>query len=135
MQVDWKIVCQCAGYKSLKAAVVKDLTAARKAIKKYGRHYESLKEINREFQKALSLVYRYSVASGISFEDALGKAEADRTYSWRSYYQTCHVEKALGFKIERNIKQMGARGTKKWLKKMGASPERIKQRMLEFKRK
>lgn len=95
MNVDWKLVCQSSGYKSLKAAYVRDATDARKRIKQHGGTMRAPAKLYDAFQKALLGVYRISQRKGISFIDALNMAEKKRDYWWLNFYNTCEIERVL----------------------------------------
>lgn len=135
MQVDWKVVCQCAGYKSLKAAYISDAAEARIHAKRFGGAMRDPKELYRCFQKALALVYRYSSAMGIPFEEALDRAESGRGYWWMNYYQSHQISNVLGFQYPSTTKPNGIRGYLKDLKKCGFSKADRLERLNRFKRK
>lgn len=133
MQVDWKSVCQCAGYKSLKAAYIRDAAEAR-AHKKQGRYVmRKPDELYRAFQKALALVYRCAVAAGMPFEHALALTEADRSYWWLNYYQRHIVYRALQFSPVSAVKPQGLRGIRKYLKQQQHyTPAQRKERLRQL---
>lgn len=95
MNVDWKLVCQSSGYKSLKAAYVADAADARKRIKASGGSMRAHAELYAAFQKALVCVYRIAQRKEISFVDALNMAEKKRGYWWLNFYNTCEIERVL----------------------------------------
>lgn len=95
MNVDWKLVCQSSGYKSLKAAYVADAADARRRIKASGRSMRAPAELYAAFQRALVCVYRIAQRKEISFVDALNMAEKKRDYWWLNFYNTYEIERVL----------------------------------------
>ena len=130
MHVDWKTVCQCAGYKSLKAAYIKDAAEARAYRKRWNhRAMREPDELYRSFQKALALVYKYAVAMNQPFEQVLGMCEEARDYWWLNFYQTNHLRQVLNFTLPKTTKPEGIRGMRKYLKQQGYDPAVIKRRI------
>lgn len=83
MKIDWKYVATTPGYKSLKAAYIKD---ARNAAKQ--EHPMRKKEVFLElFNWVICRAKHYAHKLDVPIDHILNKWEKDRTYWWLNYYQ------------------------------------------------
>lgn len=122
MEIDWKKVSQCPGYKSLKAAYIKDAMAA-------GQHPNPMRkkpELYRHFQFAINRAKHYAHHLNCSIEDVLNDWEEKRDCWWLGYYTAHHRRK---FHSD-SIKPQGKAGLRKYYKRAYAHEPRILQRML-----
>lgn len=75
--INWKEVCQSPGYKSLKAAYVKDVKTKQR------NKADSLKQFNWVIARAK----HYASKRNVTLDVILNEWEADRNYWWLNYYQ------------------------------------------------
>lgn len=83
MKIDWKQLSQSAGYKSLKAAYIRDVQEAAKKKNPMRKKEEFLKL----FRWVMARAQHYAVRQGCSVEVVLNTWEANRDYWWLNYYQ------------------------------------------------
>lgn len=83
MKIDWKHVSQSPGYKSLKAAYIRDVTDAGKRKNPMRDKAEFLKHFNWVINRAK----HYAHKKGVTIDVILNKWEEDRSYWWLNYYQ------------------------------------------------
>ena len=93
MKRDWKKIAASEGYKSLKAAYVKDVQNAQKDVRR-GRNPLRDKKVFREyFKDAIGLAMKYSDQWNIPIEDVLNHWESVRNYWWLNFYQKVHLKR------------------------------------------
>lgn len=87
MKVDWKVVCQSAGYVSIKKAYASQLASSNCSMQRHGqgRTYD-LKEAKRLFAWVISRAIHYAYHKQTTVDVILNEWESKRTYSCRSYY-------------------------------------------------
>ena len=86
MKIDWKQVSKSAGYRSLKAAYISDVTAYRSRGRSKATYL-------KHFNWVISRAKHYSAKTGRSLIEILDEWEAKRTYCWLNYYQDCNQRK------------------------------------------
>lgn len=116
MKVDWKYFSKTDGYKSLKAAYMRD-------VKKAGnerRPMHSKEELYKHFQWVINRCVHYAHALNKKPWEVLDKWELKRDYWWLNSYQESRQPKIRPMSISR--KPMGIRGIKKHYKS-GCHPD------------
>ena len=103
MKIDWKKVSKSPGYKSLKAAYIKDVTAKRRS--------RSKEEFYNTFQGVICRAKHYSHHTGEPIEDILTKWEESRSGWWYGFYKN----KPPKFHTN-SLKPMGIKGISKFYK-------------------
>lgn len=95
MKIDWKIVCQSAGYKSLKAAYQKTLqNLQRYSSDKHTWYVErEKKEAKDKFQWVIARATHYAHYLNTTIDAILDNWEDKRNYNWQNYYQDCRQPK------------------------------------------
>lgn len=86
MKIDWKVVAQSPGYKSLKAAYIRDTHEAGQYQARGRRPMRSKQEFLKLFQWVIGRAQHYAVRQCRSVEEVLNEWEAGRTYWWLNYY-------------------------------------------------
>lgn len=87
MKINWKIVAASPGYKSLKAAMVRDIQSSAKTEQK-GRHPMRRKaEFTILFNWVIARAKHYAEFRGVTLCTILNEWEGKRDYWWLSYYQ------------------------------------------------
>jgi hypothetical protein len=95
MKINWKEVSKSPGYKSLKAAYIKDVIEAEEYRAKHGSSSRGKAEFLKRFNWVISRAKHYSHVQGIPLSQVLNKWEAGRDYWWFNYYQDCNQPKLL----------------------------------------
>lgn len=124
MKIDWKHLASTTGYKSLKAAYIKDVQEASKRSRSMRKKDEFLELFNWVICRAK----HYAHHTGKTIEQILDEWESKRTYWWLNYYQDCRQPK---FKTG-SVKAMGVNGLRKYYKRQGYDPETIKSLLQKF---
>lgn len=89
MNIDWKVVSQSAGYKSLKAAYESDVQEAHKETQRGRRPMRDKKEFRKLFDWVISRAIHYAYHKQTTVDVILNEWESHRNY-WRlNYYQEC----------------------------------------------
>lgn len=96
MPIDWKHLATTTGYKSLKAAYIRDVQGSRRQKHPLRRKAEFL----RKFQWVISRAKHYAYHTGESIESILNSWEEKRNYWWLNYYQECNQPKFHSYSIE-----------------------------------
>lgn len=87
MKVDWKLVCQSAGYKSIRKQYAKTLSSANRSKQRHNQSMKyDLKECTTKFAWIISRAIHYAHHKQTTVDLILNEWEEKRTYSWRSYY-------------------------------------------------
>lgn len=97
MDIDWKVVAQSPGYKSLKAAYIFDVHSRRHM---YARDKE---ERYKKFQWVIGRAQHYADHTSLRLEEVLNQWEHKRDYWWVNFYQECNQPKLASGK-PRNVK-------------------------------
>jgi hypothetical protein len=87
MKIDWKKVAASPGYKSLKAAYIKDVQGNQRWVRKGVRPMRDKAEFLRHFRWVISRAMYYAHRYNRPIEAVLWSWESDRTYWWLNYYQ------------------------------------------------
>lgn len=126
MKINWKQVAQSPGYKSLKAAYIKDVkeSASRKNPMRGKAEYLEL------FNWVINRAKYYAHHTGMSIEDVLLGWESKRNYWWLNYYQEGNQPKLRSDAI----KPKGIRGLRKSYKEMAGwyNPGRLRKVLQEL---
>jgi hypothetical protein len=120
MKIDWKHLATTPGYKSLKAAYVKDVQEAAKQKSPMRKKDEFL----RQFNWIINRAKHYSYQTGKSIETILNEWEEVRQGWWFGYYQNSRQPKFHS----NSIKNKGIRGVCKYYKNCCFSAPRAVQR-------
>ena len=121
MKIDWKKLAQSPGYKSLKAAYIRDVREA--ANRKDS--VQKKKEFLRLFRKVINMAQHRAIRLDISVEQVLNEWENIRDHWWLNYYSDYHLKKLPSGK-PRNVKPQ--RPETYWRKDNWYSPvDRFKQ--------
>lgn len=87
MNIDWKVVSQSDGYKSLKAAYERDVQDAHKELQRGRRPMRDKQEFRKLFDWVISRAIHYAYHKQTTVDVILNQWEADRDYWWLNYYQ------------------------------------------------
>ena len=95
MQINYKTLSKSPGYKSLKAAVLRDVKPGRTCFNLHGcsTKLQCSGDPCFKFRWILDRVAHYSHKTGISPEIILNAWEEDRTYWYQNYYQDSNQPK------------------------------------------
>lgn len=110
MKVDWKYFSQTDGYKSLKAAYMRDVKQAGNER----RPMRSKEEFYERFQWVINRCVHYAHALNKKPWEVLDEWELKRGHWWLNFYQESRQPKIRPTSISR--KPMGIRGIKKHYK-------------------
>lgn len=104
MKINWKQLAQSPGYKSLKAALIKDIGGN-------GRNpsWRSKKELYKHFYWIIGRAKHYAHHIGLPVEEILRQWESDRKGGWFGYYQDRKPFNKFGTGKPRNVKPMSIR--------------------------
>ena len=83
MKIDWKYIATTPGYKSLKAAYIKDVMGNQR----YERPMRNKAEFLRHFKWVIGRALHYAHIFGLPLDFILDSWEDNRTYWWLNYYQ------------------------------------------------
>jgi hypothetical protein len=87
MNIDWKVVSQSDGYKSLKAAYAKDVQEAHKDTQRGRRPIRHKPEFRELFNFVISRAIHYAYHQNRTVSDVLNEWETKRGWSWwLNYY-------------------------------------------------
>lgn len=89
MKIDWKEVSKSEGYRSLKAAYIKDVQNSKK--QKYP--MRDKEEFLKHFNWVINRAKHYAVKKNISIIVVLNEWESKRKYWWLNYYKNCNQPK------------------------------------------
>jgi len=89
MRIDWKYLATTDGYKSLKAAYVRDVQKSAK----FKRPMRDKVEFLTQFRWVIGRAKHYAHHTGRSMESILNEWEENRAYWWLNYYQDCRQPK------------------------------------------
>lgn len=118
MQINWKEVCKCPGYITLKKAMTTDIT----------RKHRSKAESLKQFQWVIARAKHYAYHLRKPIQEVLNEWESKRDYWWLNYYQESRQPKLNKSEL---VKPMSIRTYHKrdhWLKK---DPVKRKKRNLD----
>lgn len=94
MKINWKKVAASPGYKSLKAAYIKDVQEFQQYEGRFGQKPMRDKEdFLRKFKWVIGRAMHYAYATESSIEFILNHWEEKRNYWWLNYYQDSHQPK------------------------------------------
>ena len=91
MNIDWKIVSQSNGYKSLKAAYEQDVQNAHKTSQSGCRPMRDKKEFREKFDWVIARAIHYAYHKQTTVDVILNQWESGRDYWWLNYYQISSV--------------------------------------------
>lgn len=123
MKVDWKQVASSPGYKSLKAALIRDIGGNRRNMS--GR---SKKEMYTRFKWIIARAQHYAHVQNRPLSGVLNEWEDKRSSWWFGHYSESSYPK-LGTGKPRNVKHQSMRNyykTDPWLRRKSPE-ERFKQ--------
>lgn len=83
MVIDWNAVSRSPGYRSLKAAYIRDVQENNRRA----RPMRNKEEFLRRFRWVIGRAKHYATRQGRSLEDVLNEWEAERDHWWLNYYQ------------------------------------------------
>lgn len=91
MKVDWKKLAQSPGYKSLKAAYIRDVRGA-------DRHENPVRDRTKQtslrlFQRVIRMAQHYAIRTNVDIDLILNEWEEGRDYWWRNYYSEHRLKK------------------------------------------
>lgn len=89
MDIDWKVVSQSDGYKSLKAAYERDVQNAHKDAQRGNRPMRNKQEFRKLFDWVIARATHYAYHKQTTVDVILNQWEAGRDYWWLNYYQEC----------------------------------------------
>lgn len=125
VKIDWKYFATTAGYRSLKAAYIKDVQAI--ATEKYPMRKKE--EFLKKFNWIINRAKHHAYVKGISIWNILDFWEANRDYWWLSYYGNHGNQIRLHSNI---LMPMSVKGICKHYKKLWHSdPARAKVHVME----
>jgi len=90
----------CKGYKSLLAAVNKDIEEENLSFKKTGRKFRKDEEYLSKLDFAITKAEHYADKTGLTVEFILDKWEEKRTYWYMNYYQEYKQPRIKGDKVK-----------------------------------
>lgn len=133
MNIDWKEACLCSGYKSLKAAYVRDAAEARKRIKHSNYPMRSPQDLYKHFQETLANVYWVARQINKPFIEVINECEKNRDYWWINFYNSKDsLLRVMGASIKRSTKPLGIKGVRKYWRKSCLTKASQKRRMLHY---
>lgn len=86
-KVDWKTVSKSAGYKSLKAAYVRDVQLGAHDLRRGRSPMRDKPRYRRHFKRAIALAMHYAHEWDLPIETVLDYWESQRDYWWLNFYQ------------------------------------------------
>lgn len=98
MKIDWKKLAQSPGYKSLKAAYIRDVHEAGQSKRPMRKKAEFLKL----FRRVIGMAQHYAVRTGKPVEQVINEWEEKRDYWWLNFYSEHHLSKLASGK-PRNV--------------------------------
>lgn len=91
MNIDWKVVSQSDGYKSLKAAYERDVQDAHKDAQRGHRPMRNKQEFRKKFDWVIARAIHYAYHKQTTVDDILNMWEAQRSWYWYlNFYQECN---------------------------------------------
>jgi hypothetical protein len=94
MKIDWKHLATTPGYKSLKAAYIRDVQEAEAYRNRFERKpMREKEEFLHKFIWVIARAKHYAHYYNTSVETILKMWEDKRTYWWLNYYQDCNMPK------------------------------------------
>lgn len=113
MIINWKHLATTPGYKSLKAAYIRDVKDAADDVARGRRPMRDKAVFLRHFNWVINRAKHYAHRTGKSIEDILNEWEEKRTDWWLNCYQNCRQPKFHS----NSKKPAGVNGTRKYYKK------------------
>lgn len=89
--INWKEVSKCPGYKSLKAAYIKDVQKDNKRLCRRGYYPRGKDRLYGEFKRVIWLIMKFANKNNMTFVDAINQLESKRTYRWVNYYYNSSI--------------------------------------------
>ena len=115
MQIDWKHLATTPGYKSLKAAYIDDVLESERYRHRYDcKPMRDKAEFLKHFNWVINRAKHYAEFTGKPIHIILNEWEANRTYWWLNYYQSCNQPKL--FNKCTSVQPRGSRGAIKYCK-------------------
>lgn len=91
MNIDWKVVSQSDGYKSLKAAYERDVQDAHKDAQRGRRPMRDKKEFRKKFDWVIARAIHYAYHKQTTVDVILNQWESKRGWVWYlNHYQECN---------------------------------------------
>lgn len=88
MNIDWKVVSQSDGYKSLKAAYERDVQDAHKTAQRGRRPMRDKQEFRKKFDWVIARAIHYAYHKQTTVDVILNQWEAERGWCWYlNFYQ------------------------------------------------
>lgn len=114
MKIDWKHLASTAGYKSLMAAVTKDVQSASRRRERGNIPMRDKKEFMTKFRWAICRATHYSQHTGKPVHKILTEWESKRDYWWLNFYSDHNLPK---LSKNNSLKPLGIRGARKYYHK------------------
>lgn len=87
-KLNWKVISASPGYRSLKAAYVKDVQGAQNVVRRKFHAGRKKQDYRRIFKEVIGFVMKYSSKWGVSFVEILNHWEQIRgPVWWLGFYQ------------------------------------------------
>ncbi|MBP94186.1 MAG: hypothetical protein CMC55_08730 [Flavobacteriaceae bacterium] len=93
MKINWKIVAQSEGYKSLKNTMIQAIQDNSRLIQRGHRPMRSKDYFHKHFKWIITRAVSYAIFYRQPLEFILNDWESKRTYCWLNYYQECRQPK------------------------------------------
>jgi len=117
-KINWKLLAQTPGYKSLKAAYTHDIQ----------KEWQNKAELYKKFRWVIDRAKHHAHHKNISVSTMLDFWEGNRTYWWLNYYQDSNQPKLHS----NNNKSTGIKGLRKYYKANTWMQTHIKHRICAF---
>jgi hypothetical protein len=130
-KVDWKAVSASKGYKTLKAAYIKDVMESKADERKGRRPMRDKAEFLKLFKWIVCRAKHHAIKRNVTIDVIINEWEQDRTdgkhygYWWLSFYGDYKQPKDK----KCNKLPLGIKGVKKYYKKNPLNPKRARERI------
>lgn len=125
MKINWKIVAQSEGYKSLKATMIQAIQDNSKLIQLGHIPMRSKEYFHKHFKWIITRAISYAEFYRLPLEFILNDWESKRTYCWLNYYQECRQPKPnrSGLVKPKSLKTL----RKEDIKRVRNAPDKLKR--------
>jgi hypothetical protein len=129
MKINWKEVAASEGYKSLKAAYIKDVMEAKADERKGRRPMRTKAVFLKRFNWAICRAKHHAIQRNVTVDVILNEWEKSRNYWWLSFYS----DSGKQAKVKKcNKLPLGIKGIKKYFKRNPLNPKRAQERIGDF---
>ena len=90
VKIDWKHLATTPGYRSLKAAYIRDVLS--------GHTHNSKQRLYKKFTWVINRAKNHAYATGVSLDTVLDAWEKERGYSWTAFYSSWHQPRMVAAK-------------------------------------